>query len=113
MGNPYVVQQPSTAFEKKPSSVIDALEEHIASHDLDGKPWPDYAKYAVSFRVKTWPCGWSDSMPVFFEDAAQMREWIASYESWATLEDNEFSFSAWRWNLGPVYLDSRKLDHLV
>lgn len=111
MSNSYRTWQPSTVMTKNPKALLEALDDHVRSHELHGKEWPADAELACAYRTKTWPCGWGEVRVVFFQSVEQMKSWIADYENWATLEDNEFEYDAYRWNLGPVLLGKYDISY--
>ena len=79
------------------------LAEHVAHHQTCGKDWPADARYALVYRLSTWPVGEDKEDTVaFFTDAKELQTKVKELDHWAQLENN-----AWRlvdlfmWDLGP------------
>lgn len=80
---------------------------NIASHTTAGHDWPVTAEFCVVYSTSTWPCGWDKESSVkFFDSRVELNNWLGSQLEWANLEDNQFAFQAYEWDLGPnVMLD--------
>ena len=79
------------------------LVDHVKSHQTCGKDWPADARYALVYRLSTWPVGEDKEDTVaFFTDAKELQTKVKELDHWAQLENN-----AWRlvdlfmWDLGP------------
>lgn len=84
------------------ATLASIIEAHINSHLVAGHEWPDDAQYAVTYELRTWPCGWDTHTNVkFFPNAYELRAWYDSMNNWARLEDNDYRYVIYMWDLGP------------
>lgn len=83
--------------------MLQAIQNHIDSHQTNGVDWPAWAFHAVVYAHSTWPCGWEKEPTIrFFADELTVQAWLWEKNDWATLEDNYFAYRAYDWDLGPV-----------
>jgi len=98
--------QPTMTNEQPLNQITAALAQHIDSHQTAGHTWPDSAEFAVVFSHTTWPLGWDKESDVkFFDSRKELDAWIARKKDWAMLEDNDYAFQAYKWDLGPELME--------
>lgn len=112
--NSYLIETPATPFSKYPQQVVEALQFHLDDHATHNHFWPDNAQFACFYRKRTWPCGWDkDIHAAFFVSADDMIVWIKEQEEWSKLEDNDFLYDAYCWEMGPVLLSKYAMIYSV
>jgi hypothetical protein len=79
------------------------LAEHVAHHQTCGKDWPADARYALVYRLRTWPVGEDrEDTVTFLADANELRAKVKELDHWAQLEDNGWRLvDLFMWDLGP------------
>lgn len=75
--------------------------DYIVANALEHQDWPDNARFKVSYRLKTWPVGYSETHHVFFTTEAELKAWEREKSRWASLEDNGVEYTVYEWDWGP------------
>lgn len=89
--------------------VKDLVKNIIATVTEEELSWPDDAVYKVTYRLRAWPCGYSEPIIKFFSSLEALKKWESDKAQWARLEDNSVTYSVEQWDLGPVYKYSKDL----
>ncbi len=76
----------------------------ILADAMDHQDWPDTAVFKVSYRTKSWPCGYDDTQHKYFETQAELTVWEAEYSRWARLDGNSVEYTSYKWDLGPAVI---------
>lgn len=78
-----------------------ALVKHIRTLIEEGGDWPVDADYKVSYRLKSWPCGYDEPQHRYFKTFEEVKAWEREYARWAREDGNGVQYTVYKWDLGP------------
>lgn len=87
------------------TTVNDIIDKVIA----EGDGWPNDAVFKIEYRETCWPIGKNYAEPPserYCVDQAEVDAWKEDYSKWASLEGNSVEYTIYRWDLGPVIVES-------
>lgn len=86
-------------------AVMTSVHRHLDSHQILGNDWPNEATYAMTYRTKTWPCGWDEYDNVrFFANSDELSRFVRRMNNWSREEDNAWTYTLYMWDLGPIMI---------